>query len=514
MKKFVFFVVGLISIVNVFSQEFKPSDFSNWKINDTVKTLDKSKSYDLRVYCFLELSSCSVCTNWAIYFGQRYSAENMEIVMILKNTTQEDAEKLKKDLDWKLNVVGDEYGLFHTFYKIKFPMTMIVLDNDGIILDMGKIASPKMSEEHLDELLAEAKKKQVHTENNYIKLKEIARIPVVKNKDGLLSGIRRDVLYDKKHKKFIIRNINNCQIDIADSNGNIYKSIQNDKYYHCMVGGGPMSWANQDSIIAIPSGIIVNEQFQSEVSYLNTAQDEFSKSGIIKFDKDPNQFFLMTTNNFFNAEKNEFTAFLIRSGVGSTYLNKNDTCFYVYDSDEKLIKCFGSPDEVYQKYKLSSYTNPAITYNNKGEAVTMQSHTKNIQLWDKNKNLIKTKELDLLNDFKIIKHDLPDELNMESIAVINNEISIYQTLFCDRANNNIVLSWQNQTFPAGVTDYTSPDVKNEIFLSIFDKDGNRLKSKNILMPSTFIMQDVYDNVIFGTELNKNKLELVFYKIES
>ena len=119
--------------------------------------------------------------------------------------------------------------------------------------------------------------------------------------------------------------------------------------------------------------------------------------------------------------------------------------------------------------------------------------------------------MDLGENYKKIKSDLPDFGTPEKAAKFFNLVSLFQKLYVDEKTNNILLCFKNETYPPGVYDYMSDKVKYEMIINIYNSEGEKLNKQEIILPKATLPFHFEDNYIYTTETNGNKLEIVKYK---
>jgi len=498
-------ILILLPLLSIFTYSQNSRFYSNLQLSDTVKTINKNMNYPGRLYFFTNIDPCQVCIQNIETLYQKYG-DFLEFVVFIDDAKDKDLESIRKFFSGGYQLIGDEHGLYKEYYKIKYQPVLLLLDNDGVVLGWDKVTAIKLN---LDSIFNELQTNfSIYEQSNYVKsLKEVKRIEVRQDTNPVITSIYRKCLFNKKDSKFILSNMRLPELFIIDTTGVIKKEIAVIDYpTYDIISFYDMSWAEQDSVLFIYGTDNLNllvQYFNIELDSFSTAYKSSPCNLIERYCASSSAQFLTSLHMFVNNEayysnkKNEKLSYL-------------DTTLKVNSYSGELIKEFGTPDSVYLNFRQSKLY--SVTYAYFKEIIyTLESNSDLLKLWDKNGKHLKTIKLYLGNRFKRRYADHNDEYNEENLRDLWNSISFHEALLINPSNSSILFSFRNESYPEGVYDYLSNEVKYETIINIYNSDGVKLNKNDIIMPKGTIPFHFEDNKIYTTEMNGNKLEIAIYE---
>jgi hypothetical protein len=468
--------------------------YTGLRINDTVKVLDTKSNYKARFYIFTDLSSCYITNINIDRLYKMYGSQN-EFVVFVAGAGVNDLESLRDIFKGNYKIVGDEYEIYKDYYKVKQLPLMLILDNRGKVYVWENVKHIDFDIDSTLKIITKSNKNEKKYDLSKV-LKEIQRIKTKRNHKQILTSLFHDALFIKNNKNFILLNMRNPNFYIVDSAGNAIKRIINNQLDVIM----SISWFNQDSIVmlygfnaqgrAFQFYDVINDNLSDAINFHPKIRENYGHCAITGEDKYINCFDYSSDNALFK---------------------KNDTnCSLVRDKTGKLLSVFDTVDNIYSKYKLSTTFMVIFAYND-NKIYSIQRYTNKLKVWDLNLNLLTTLRLDLGEKYREIKSDLPNFGTPEMAAKYHNMVSAFWKILIDSQNNNILLYFENSTYPPGVYDFMSDKVKHEIIFNIYDKHGQKLNKEEIILPKATVPFYFDDNYIYTTETNGNKLEIVKYQ---
>ncbi|ROL56677.1 hypothetical protein D9V86_12725 [Bacteroidetes/Chlorobi group bacterium ChocPot_Mid] len=486
-------------------------DYTDYKNGDIVKVNDKNNIYDLRIYIFTDGGVCKIYNENITTIMNNLFGENLEFIIFLNLADCNEVKQIKTQNNWRCKVIGDEYGVYKSFYKVKQIPAMFILDNSGKVIDVGKAGGRKLNTLKIREYIKEYKSDIKINANKY--LLELERLKVYQEGLPVFSGMYHSALYDKSHNRFIIMNQRGCELLLVDSIGKVYKIVDEKSHsnYECYMATDNLFWFVQDSIVFLYSSSSKPGRMIYHKYYL--ISDSLSDAIVLEtplVNKSTTFSFL----HYFLTGKNKFLLYFTQKGSDSnTLLTDEDKVYFLYDTSGKIIDKFGKPAEIYHKFKISKWFNVAAVLGKNDDLITLQQFTNILEFWNEKNQLIKSIPIDLGKNFRKINMDFRDNLSSEDAANIKNSISKTISIFYDKNNDYILVCYRNETYPEGVYDYLSEEIKREVYIAIFDSTGKRLTDEPILMPGHCIPFYFNDSNIYTTELNNKNLEIVKYKFK-
>jgi len=507
-RKLLFILILIYPLFLVSKVEI--NNLTNNNINEYKKIINKNKDYDLRIYFFTDANYCKVYNINISNLISNFSNENIEFVVFLNLADSIEVQSISKEYKWNCRIIGDEFGIYKEYYKVKLMPLIIILDNKGKILDFGKIDGKDISTSDIRELL----KQNQNTSNiltNNSNLLEISRIHVMDDNKTLKSGMFRDLLYNEKNKQFILKHFRQCEIFIIDSTGNIIKVINKKSHpnYHCYMTGDGLSWSIKDKIIFLHS---INYKTDRIFQFYNFDNDSMSEQKIVQL-RQTDQRTALSLESYYITGENKFVYFFRDKTKINYNLSNDEPTTFVYDNLGNEISSFGSPDPIYKKYKISYGFRCLPTFDRKNMMISFQSFSDLLNYYDSFGNIIKSVKLDMGKEYREIKEDFSDSSTKEIVRERWNNISTPVSLLYDKINDYTLVSYCNETYPDGIYDFMSDEVTREIFLIISDSTGKRLTENPIPMSSNCIPFYFNDSYIFTSELINKNLEIVKYRFE-
>jgi len=503
MKSIILIILLLFNIEFVYSQNSK--NYSDLNINDTVKVINKNKNYPARIYFFTNLNACNVSNiNIETLFYQY--GDSTEFVVFIDGANENDLESIKKYFHGGYKLIGDEFGIYKEYYKIKYEPLLLILDNKGIVKGWDNVKAIILN---IDSVLTELKlhhsvKDRYDFSNS---LKEINRIKVINKNKPLITSLFRNCIYKENDNSYILTNMRLPDLFFIDSLGTVTKKISaiNFPNYH-ITFIQDMSWAIQDSLIYLYGNDDKNIIFQ----FYDIHSRKFS-TGIYLSKMTSEQEYCDSYNSLcFNNGNNIINNKSFWAKSHNTLLNNHDTMIQIYNNKGKLLRRFGIPDKIYLDYKQSKNLEVSFSYHN-GIIYTLQGNSNILKKWDINGKLLEIIELDLGPEYKFSFEDHRDEYTDENLKHYYNSNSFDEKLLIDKSNSNILFSFSNMDFPPDVFNFASDQVRNEVIINIYNTEGRKLNKHEIIMRKGTIPFHFEDNKIYTTEMNGNKLEIAIYE---
>jgi hypothetical protein len=486
---------------------------------EIIRTLDKSKEYDLRLYIFININSCKICNSNLSVILQNFSKKNVEIVIFLSSITQADAEVEKNNNKWDCHVIGDEFNIYNEYYKVKYQPLLLVLTNEGQVLDYAKLGND-ISVNKIKNYIKESKVKK----NDFnIYFEEIGRVYIRKDTSYVLSGYHRDMIYNKINNKFYLRNLMKPSLYVINSEGKVEKIIS--KKNHPSLTGYQsyynIGWLDSDSTIILYDMQNKmnknNSNYQRTIQFYNIYSDSLSEA--IEFrphlsgkrNKEGNNIFCLPDIHYF---VNSF-------GQSSYPSNKNfsfsddDTLIFLYNTDGEYITGFDKPDSTIKKHKVSTWFHHCFGIDDNNNLISIQSFSNLLKFWNTKGELLKVQSLNMGKNFRVIDFDIKDSLSRQDAAEINNKITrTRHTILFDKINKYSLITYENETYPDSVIDPFSDKILIEKYLVISDENGYCITGEPVQIPSSCIPFYFNDSIIIATELDsKKRLQIVTYHLK-
>jgi len=483
--------------------------------DDKYLIIDKNKEYDIRVYFFLDISSCEIHFKSIKNVVSALEKFKIENVIFVNSVKQESAEQLFEELQFDCRIIGDEFGLYWEKFKIDMTPTTLFLDNNGKLISL---ASPNNRIE-IRKIIEQIKLKTVSDKkDDYLELLE--RIDVKYNGNSFIGGFNhRDLLYDSKREQYFLRNDLKHNFFIINRTGNITKSLSNNEYseFSGYNSTYKLSWLVKDSILLLNGTIYPFNRF---VQYYDVPNDSLYPRIII----DHNQYIALSSTGDTLANNDTFVTFgnsycnYFLSSLRSRhrdYLPKDIHTLFRYDDKGNIVGKYNSPDTIYQKYKIANWFRESIGNDNNGNVYTLQNFSNLLKIWDKKMNLIQEIQLDLSDLYKFPQFDIPHSRgNTELTRKVENNISRnFHSILIDDVNDMILFAFLNTFMPEGIGDFNHKDVEYSTVLVLFDKNGNRINSEPIVFKSISIPFHFEDKIIYISKLNQSReLQISRYKL--
>ena len=493
MKCVIFFILAVVPIM--LSAQNNP-EYAGLHQYDTVKVIDKSNHYKARLYIFTDLSSCEIA-NININNLYKMYGENTEYIVFLAGANSKDFELLNGKYFKGIRLVGDEFGIYKAYYKIKYQPLMLILDNSGVVYAWENVKNVRLNIDSTFKIIEKNNSTKEFYDLSKV-LKRIKRIKIKKNGKPVITSLFHEAVYNKKQNNFIICNMRQPNLLLADSNGNIFKTIVNKQFFIVL----SLSWFNKDSIVFL-HGYSNNQPLGYYDAMNYTLYDSLFKDNLTH-EEGPNPCVLLDKNKYVNSIRYFF------DDDNKLFLKNDTNCFVLRDWQGNIIAAFDTVDNIYTKFRLSRSFGAVFGYS-KNKIFSLQNYTNKLKIWNEDLHLLKTLKLDLGTKYRVIKSDLPNFDSKEHTAKFFNSVSQFWKLLIDPRNNNILLYFENETYPPGITDYMSDEVKHESIINIYSPNGKKLNKNEIILPKASIPFYFENNDIYTLQLNKNKLEIVIYK---
>lgn len=467
-----------------------------------------NKYYDGRIYFFTDISACGILNDNIIFYENNLKDYKIEYVIFMNRLNQALAEQVKNEYGWKSKVIGDEFGLYKAYYNIKLQPWIIVLNNQGELILEGKLGGGSVN---LKKIKGEIDKYKSNIGSSKYRneLIEVKRIPLQYNDKPLIGSLFREVLYDKSRGHFYLINNRSCNIYKLDTNGVVLNFINRNKQIDriCEIQWDNLTWAYYDSLVFLYFG---TNDIKYMFHFYDIVNEKFSQPVEIKLKK-----FRSDNKPNFRSQYltgfNKFLMFWDITGEINTKMEPDEPVISVYDNDGNFMKAFDTPDSIYLNYKISQWFNLYTCQNKYGELLSIQNFSDKLKIWDSNQNLKKVLNVNYSN-FRKIDFDFKDTLSSLDAAQLKSRISRINVVLYDNTNDVVLISYSNETYPEGVIDYLSPEVKRQIFYHICDRNGKKLFDKDIELTNHNIPFYFDNHHIYCTEVNNNVLEIVVYKI--
>ncbi len=508
MNKILIYILFYV-LSNLFCIAENIQNYAGIRVNDTVRVINKSIDFDARIYIFTNMDACNVCNTNINVLYQNYGL-NCEFIVFVDNANENDLISIKKNFDGKYKFIGDEFGLYKAYYKINFQPLILILDNDGIVFGYDKVGGKQVN---IDStlLLINSKNSKNKIKDTQKSMIEINRIKVKINNSDFITSLFRECLFKKNDQSYVLVNMRKPDIFFIDSSGNVSKTLSANKFTNYKLDFiQDFSWAFQDSIIFLYG----NDDKNTIIQYYNVYFDNFSKYKELSpislnhpYSESFNACFLTDKKRFVNNNRYYF------AHDTNLYLSDSDTIGKIFNMDGNIIKTFDKPDLHFKSYRQSKHFSMIFGYSN-DVIYTIQNFTNNLQRWDHEGNLQQTNYLDLGNYFRKIDIDFQKNSNFQEYAILNNKISKFERILVDNTTANILIVYKNETYPSGIVDFMSDKVKWEIVLNIYNQYGVKLNDLDVILPKGTIPFFFENNIIYTTEINGNKLEIVKYLFKS
>ncbi|MBX3043404.1 MAG: hypothetical protein KIT33_05425 [Candidatus Kapabacteria bacterium] len=502
-----YLIIIIICFVKINSE---PTDFCTLKKGDKVKLLNNSNNRNV-VYIFTDINSCFSCYESIKYIEIVSIKNDFTAIVVLDGLNKSEAENLKKENGWDIDVIGDETGLYHSYYKISLKPSILGLSKDGLVIECGNLNNTVFKRILLGFKEVDEAINKNDSSNRFV---EVFRMAIKDdNKNITSNGIHVDVIFNTAKKEYYLRNLRKPSLLIVNSDGQVIKKIneerlKSEKIYY---SNESLSWVVKDSILSFVNVVfdfnkiayfydVVNDTIIYSVKFENPEFEEKTKTGpIIKF------------NNILNS----FMSYVKIKNANNIILDSSYNCIFVFDRNGKHINSFDAPDEIYRRYRVSTWFYEKFDFNHKSNNfISLQQFSNKIKFWDKNLNLVGAIDFNFGDTYRIINDHLPDLIGKENHTKNVGNVTRTSSLMIDENTNEILVCYYNETFPEGETDPFSDNVIIDKNVLILDENGNWKYNSPYKTNGSFIPFHFGDSLIYGTEINEKKhLEIVCYRIK-
>ena len=505
-KLFLAIQLLLVSFLNpVFSDE---NEYCTLEKGVKVKLIHRTDNKH-NIYIFTDMSSCFSCYENIKSIGVIAKKNNFNLYVILDGLDKDGAESVKKDNNWSIDVVADETGLITSYYKVKIKPTILGIDKGSKVVACGSLNNANFRT--IFDSFSDYDKHKIKIENEN-RLKEIFRIPVLDNDKPVLSnGYHIDVLYNRTKNEYYIKNLRSPNLFIVNSEGKVIKKVtekrlNSPKAYY---SNQSLSWVISDSVLSFVNTVIdfkhiayfydvINDTviFSTEINNPDMIGD--LKSG-------PIVMFNNITNTFIAYPKMKSNNITLDSTVRTIML---------FDKSGKYLNSINFPDNIFQKYKASTWFHEYFAFNSKyGHFLSLQQLSNRIKIWDSKCNLIKDIEFKFDNNYRTILADLPDLNGKEFYKQEVQNITRTNILLINNQSQEILVCYYNETYPPDETGVFSDEVIIDRNILILNGDGKWIYNTPYKVNDWFVPFHFENDLIYGTEINKQKqLEIVCYKL--
>ncbi len=494
--KAVFFAVLLISSA---AATYSDNNISDWGVGDTVRVLTPQNSYRIRIYIFLDKSSCVVCQKNIPVLYEKFRDDTVEYVTFLNEFTQLEAETYRNEAGWEFPVVGDPYQIYRSYYRIRWLPALLVLDDNGVLQLCTSPSSPGVG----DSIRAILKRNQRTQERIARELMQEWVLQVRTPKDQpLKSTFVRRLLATSDMQTFILINSLECAVRVVNRQGSVVKVVPVKlDTLHCMYIFD-IAWMVQDSVVLIYG---YTYEKRCYLALYRVGEDKLEQITYLpRYRWDVNL---------------EYCDGDILLGIGypskePRYLNERDTVAIALDARGRIQYTMKGPDSIYSHYLLSHwYGNACGCY--RDAFLTLEQFSTVLKVWEKPGVLRKSIPVQLSTTYRIPNNDIPIDSPFKN-RPIQHWISslVYRHLLYDQSNDLILISYRNEEYPEGVIDYTDKRVKHSEYIHICRSDGKPIYPHDLYAGNHFIPHLFNRGTIIGTALDQNNnLLIVAYRLQ-
>lgn len=502
----------ILILIFAFSNYLRSDDnISLYQEKQKIKILNK-KDFALRIYIFMNTNSCDIMNTNISRIESTIKNFKAEIVLVLSGLNQADAENYIKKYEWNFEVIGDKYNVYTEYFKVKYTPCIYLLNNKGELLKAVKLGSRELTLNQIYDY-AEAGQKEL-SEKKIEYLKEIKRVNVKNDSIYFVSGIHRDFIYCERSNEYYFRNNTKPTIYNADSNGKIIKktAYSNNKNLDGYISNYSLFWAKKDSVFYLSGK---NSKNQSFFQFYDVINDSVSKSVTFNIYDSAKVIYPALISTYNTNEKYAYFG-LYLNDRNSRYLSKNYKVIYKVDSLGNLVDSFSSPDTIFSQYKMSTWFNPVIYFDNKNnELISFQNNSDILRKWTSSGQLKSENKIYMGQDYKVYKKDISSIPSKEEVNQIHQNRSKVWRMLIDDNSDVIAIPFTNEIFPEGVIDGTSPEIIIESFVVFINNEGKNIYNRSIKLPNTCIPFYIKGDKMLCTELDADsRLQIVEYKIDS
>lgn len=493
----------------------QPSAYCNLEIGEKLRLISKSNDEILHLYVFNDLSSCPSCDASIRNIESKIKGKNIKIIILMDGLSQEAAESIKKENNWKSTVIGDESGLYHSYYSITRKPALLALSSDGTAVAFGELNTDVFTESMSEFERLEKEKKSKDKYKNESFLKEVKRLKLRDGEKAIISNGRYvEVLYNESQNEYYMRNLRKPTLYLLNSDGTVTKKIstKNSSRLQGRYANTSLSWAEKDSILFM---VTIQADFSKAMQYYNISSGELSERYLIEPNYHGKRSKVSSIIKYITTFDLIFTHYDQNYKYPRNYhLTDGDTTIILYDKEGQFVTGFGEGDQVYSNYKISTWFKELFATNSDNQLLTLQQLSNKIKVWDKDFRKVKEFDIDLGPEYRYIKADMSDSTGKKFYIEKAQLVSRTECLLNDNINDNILVCYSNEIYPDGETDLFSKERIIEKYLVLCDKNGNELYDQPLEANGSFMPFYYQDNMIYGTEVDdKNHLEIVIYELK-
>lgn len=485
------------------------SKYCSLEVGEKVKSIQPVKNKDI-IYIFIDLNTCFTC-EINIKNIEKISKQNgYAVYTIIDMLDQEGADNIKNNNNFQMDVIGDETGIYNSYYKVNFTPTIVGVTSDGKVVGAGKLTKTVFDKIHE----GFTRNQKTHYQNTSNFLKEIFRVTVLNNGQNIYSnGLHIDAISNSNYNKFYIRNSRKPVVYVVNDSGMVINTITPKKINTSKIwyANNSLSWIQQDSILSFLSTL---PGFNERAYMFEIKNDSLISSIMIeKFSKEIS--LKNSGNTIYNPITMTYNKPIAIKNRFNQYIDSNRKILSIFNKFGKYNGSFNIADEIYKKYKLSRWFDVLISFDQKNKYfVTTQQFSNTVKIWNKDLDIINKYNYDLGDKYRKIKKDMIDSTGKEFYAEKTNMVTRTERLCANQNNNEVLILFYNEYYPNIKGLEKLEEVVIEKYFLILDDKGAWKYNSPYVTPDSFLPFSYDGKLIYGTEINdKNHLQIVCYEIE-
>ena len=480
--------------------------------NEKYEVIDKSRKYSARCYFFTPIPACTGCLKNINFTIQQlnYINKDIEIVGFVSGVNDEGISLLKKNQGWDIKVINDELGLYHNYYLKGRSNVFLIIDDEGNKIDY--YGTSDLS--NIDSFNNSLKKLLNNAQNEKFRVLQETEIFYPDTSKRFIFGEMYSVIFSEKIGKYYFISYDRYHLIEADLTGQI-----TDHFYFKDIDMSFCSkaeaafWMLKDSLLVIQvqdGELIENNEYRAINYFLtfNTIKKTFKE---IKINTLRNR--TITSINYLQDNEFIFTDDLDYD-TSKIDLNKYKP-FKIYTINEESLLEKGRLPKVYFEQNLIKHIHSRFcTFGNKIYALF--NYDNSIIQFDRDHNSQKIIRLEKSGNYRITKVDLPDKLvhPNEYWSDFANKVSLNSGFVFDAVNRHFLILINNLSFPDGITEYNSPNIKTSQYALLYDIDGNLISEIKLPIENRMLID--FKNhvltylVVENQQLKIKKIEFLLY----
>lgn len=505
-------IIGILVFTNVVFSQNNLTNFTGAKINEQVKLYSDSVRYSAHIYLFFKADECTACFSHIRYISQLIGDKSkINMIGFLEGQSQEFADKFKQVNNFDFPVVGDKISLYKNFYKAKALPIYYILNRSGFLVAADKCGGTGISDTELNNIVKELKVQQANNIHGLPNLKERKRI-TINNNNGqpLVIGKFLRYLEDRINSHLLIMDSESKEIITLDSNYKLINRINllnlSSDFFEIrqplniswIKEGETLLYCDVDRRYHYSLAIIQLDSLKLENISYNYTWPPYNVANAFYFPFSKNIILCLNRSSFTNEP--------------SLISNEFHTLMAI-DLSGNEIKKFGTPNELFQEYKVSKvFSNKFTTFYN-DLIFELQTPSKFANIYNSSLNLVKQIELSYDSSFRILDFDLDTSDNkQDDYRNWNSKVSIGRDIKFFDDGNLFCFIYSNVEYSEGIIDPRSENALRKRFLFVGDLSGNNLFSKDIQIPDNSKLISIDGNIIKLMEQLDNRLDCVEYEI--